>query len=410
MGVQRLVLVNRFFYPDHSATSQLLSDLAFGLAAKGRQVHVVTSRQSYDDPRVMLAAYQEVDGVEIHRVWTSRFGRANLVGRALDYLTFYLTAVWRVARLVHPGDIVVAKTDPPMLSLITAPICRLRGARLVNWLQDVFPELAIALGVAGLHGTLGRAIVRLRNWSLREAACNVVVGHRMHDYLEARDSLSKRFRVIENWADGQLVRPVPADENVLRREWGVESRFVVGYSGNMGRVHDFATILGAAERLRNDDSTVFLFIGGGRWRDWIEGEAQRRALHNILFKPYQPRERLRESLSVPDVHLISLRPELEGLVVPSKFYGVAAAGRPTIFIGAADGETGQLLHRYDCGCAVCQGDDMRLASCIRQLRDDPPLRHRLGDNARRVFENRFDKHIALESWCRLLDDLGAAVA
>lgn len=402
--------MNRYFYPDYSATSQLLSDLARGLAAAGRRVHVVTSRQRYDDPRAMLAPNEVVDGVEVHRVWTSRFGRGSLPGRALDYLTFYLSTGWRLARLLQPADVIVAKTDPPMLSVLTAPISRLRGACLVNWLHDVFPELAIALDVRGLRGALGRVLERLRDWSLREAACNVVLGNRMAEYLESRGVAHERVRVIENWADGESVRPVPAQESTLRREWGVEGNFIVGYSGNMGRVHEFGTILDAAERLRDDAGTVFLFIGGGNRREWIEEDAKRRGLSSFVFKPYQQRERLRDSLSAPDVHLVSLRPELEGLVVPSKFYGVAAAGRPTIFIGAPDGEIAQILRQHDCGCVVRQGDGAGLATCIRELRDDPNLRRRLGENARRVFEQRFDKHIALESWCRLLDELACGGA
>src|SRR5215470_9601480 len=135
-----MFFANRYFHPDHSATSQLLSDLAFALAAEGRAVAVVTSRQRYDAPRDTLAPRQSIDGVEIYRVWTSRFGRSNLFGRAIDSATFYLSASWCLWRLVRRGDVVIAKTDPPMLSVIAGPLCRRRGARIVNWLQDIFPE------------------------------------------------------------------------------------------------------------------------------------------------------------------------------------------------------------------------------------------------------------------------------
>src|SRR5688572_28796716 len=110
----RLIFINRYFHPDHSATSQMLSDLAFALADRGHEVAVITGRQRYDAPTDTLPPRETASGVAIHRVWTTRFGRANLIGRTIDYATFYLTAGWRLWRLARPGDVVVAKTDPPM--------------------------------------------------------------------------------------------------------------------------------------------------------------------------------------------------------------------------------------------------------------------------------------------------------
>ena len=142
-----LIFVNRYFYPDHSATSQVLTDIAFGLAAKGYRVRVVTSRQRYSDRSAQLPPRERVRGVEVHRVWTTRFGRSGLPGRAVDYLAFHLASAWTLWRLARAGDVIIAKTDPPMLSVTAAPVARLRGAKLVNWLQDIFPEVAQALGL-----------------------------------------------------------------------------------------------------------------------------------------------------------------------------------------------------------------------------------------------------------------------
>jgi colanic acid biosynthesis glycosyl transferase WcaI len=134
----KVVFVNRYFFPDHSATSQILSDLAFFLAERGWEVHVVTSRQRYDDAGAGLLPHEIVQRVRIHRVWTSGFGRRWLPGRAVDYLSFYLAAAWRLIALLSAGDIVVAKTDPPLISVVAAVAARMRRAKLVNWWQDVF--------------------------------------------------------------------------------------------------------------------------------------------------------------------------------------------------------------------------------------------------------------------------------
>ena len=128
----KVVFLNRFFYPDHSATSQLLTDLGFYLAKSGRTVFVITGRQVYDDPAVALPARATVHGVQILRVWTSRFGRGRLLGRAMDYGTFYLSALWCLLKVVRVGDVVVAKTDPPLISVFAAIASKVRGAVLIT--------------------------------------------------------------------------------------------------------------------------------------------------------------------------------------------------------------------------------------------------------------------------------------
>ncbi len=142
----KIIFLNRFFYPDHSATSQMLSDLAFELAGKGHNVQVITSRLTYEGDR-MLSPQEKVANVAVSRVPTTAFGRDKLLGRTLDYFTFYISAGFRLALDAQRGDVVVVKTDPPMLSVVAGPIALVKGARYINWLQDLFPEVATALGV-----------------------------------------------------------------------------------------------------------------------------------------------------------------------------------------------------------------------------------------------------------------------
>jgi colanic acid biosynthesis glycosyl transferase WcaI len=338
----------------------------------------------------------------VHRVWTSRCGRGRLPGRALDYLTFYFFTGLALLRLASRGDVVVAKTDPPLLSLVAWPTARLKGAKLVNWLQDIFPEVAGAVGMGWARGWLGRLLASLRDRSLRAAHMNVVLGSRMQRYLISRGVETSKLRVIPNWADGELIRAVKPEDNQLRREWGLDGKFVVGYSGNMGRVHEFETILRAARALSGDSGIVVLFIGDGAQKKWLVHEVAQRALSNIRFLPYQPSERLAASLSVPDVHLISLRLEVEGFVVPSKFYGITASGRPAIFVGSSEGELAGIIREVQCGVVIEVGDDQGLAAAIRELKNDNERLSVLGDNARRVFEKRFDRSIALAAWENVL--------
>ena len=398
----RVFFVNRYFYPDHSATSQLLADLAFHLAKTGEAVHVVTGRQIYDKPDAGLRRDDFIQGVRVIRVWTTRFGRQNLLGRTLDYVTFYLSAAWNLVVQLKPGDIVVAKTDPPLISVVAAMAAKMRGAKLVNWIQDLFPETADVLWIRMIRPLL--PLLRLaRNWSLRRASVNIVLGRRMEARLRNEGVPSERLWVIHNWADGEVIGPIDSNHNELRKGWNLTDKFVVGYSGNMGRAHELGTILKAAELLKTAKHIVFLFIGDGVRRAWIEREADHEGLENIMFRPYQPRELLRLSLTVPDVHVISLQPVLEDLMVPSKFYGVAAAVRPTLFIGDPAGEIPGILREAGCGWSFAVGDAGGVAACIQELSRSPGKVREAGQNARRVLEQEFERRTALARWKAVLD-------
>ena len=409
----RLIFLNRFFYPDHAATSELLSDLAFALAQRGFSVTVIASRQDYETAAASFPPRDNINGVDIWRVWTSKRGRQRLVWRSLDYLTFYVAAAWRLWQLTRAGDIIVAKTDPPLLSIMVAPIAWLRRAHLVNWLQDIFPEVAEALNVGGPLGRVAFRLMRpLRNWSLRSAETNVVVGEGMAARLQAQGISPERIQVIQNWSDGALIAPIAARQSELRKSWAPNSRFVVGYAGNLGRAHDVATIVEAMALLQEraigpkDDiasKIMFVFVGGGAQRGKLEREVLKRRLTNVRMRPYQPRELLSETLGLANLHLVSLNPKLEGLIVPSKFYSIAAAGRPTLFIGAPNGEIARLIDETGCGFTVAPGDGKALMARILQLATDPDLCASMGARAREAFDQHWDKSRAIAKWETVLN-------
>ena len=410
----RIIFVNRYFYPDHSATSQMLSDLAFALAKSGHSIWVITSRQLYDMPETDLPNREAVKGVAVHRVWTSHFGRHNLAGRAIDYLTFYMSAAWTLWRVSRQRDIIVVKTDPPMLSVVVAPIARMRRAKLVNWLQDLFPEVLEALDIKGKskRRRIYDVMRRLRNSSLRHAQMNILIGERMAERLAHFGVPPERIRIIPNWADGTLVMPSAHAVNPLRQQWGLEGKFVVGYSGNLGRAHEVDTFIQAITCLEDDRSTtvarkdenglrcdvIWLFIGGGALYRQLQAEVVARHLTSVQFRSYQPREFLARSLSAADIHLVSLRPELEGLIVPSKYYGIAAAGLPTIFVGDADGEIARILDAGGSGQTVAVGDGVGLAALIRAVAANPNRAREMGRRSRSVFERDFDFPVAVSAW------------
>ena len=402
----RLIFVNRFFFPDHSATSQILSDLAFHLAGGGRDVHVVASRQIYDDAKAALPDREVVNDVRVHRVASSRFGRGALPGRAIDYLSFYRSVRRRLAELARPGDIVIAKTDPPLLSVVAMAPVRRRGARLVNWLQDIYPETAVVLGVPLMRGALAAGLAAMRNRSLRAAVATVVAGDLMARRVEALGVQAARIHVIANWCNDEEIRPMALDQNPLRGAWGMAGKFVLGYSGNLGRAHEYGTVLAAAERLRNDTRFVFLMIGGGKRFDELAAIVKQRRLDALFrFVPYQRQALLPHSLTLPDAHWLSLNPELEGLLLPSKFYGIAAAGKPMIFIGSRDGEVARLVRQNGCGIVIAPGDVDTLVDALQQWSNAPATLADMGRRARAMLDAQFRRQQGLAHWRDLLDRL-----
>jgi colanic acid biosynthesis glycosyl transferase WcaI len=404
--MSRLIFINRFFYPDHSATSQLLSDLAFHLAGVGRDVHVVTSTQIYDDPKASLPERETIDGVRVHRVSSTQFGRDALTGRAIDYLSFYHAVRRAIYEIAQQGDIVIAKTDPPLVSIVALGPTHRRGAQLVNWLQDIYPETAAELNVPFIRGPVTTSLAALRNRTLRRAEATVVVGERMGSRVVEFGTPSSLVHIIPNWCNDQDIQPIAPSNSPLRQAWGLADKFVFGYSGNLGRAHEFDTVLAAAERLRDETRLVFLMIGGGKRFDELRHAVERRDLSaSFRFMPYQERAMLSQSLGVADVHWLSLGPNLEGLIVPSKFYGIAAAGRPIVVIADKGGEFAPLVQQYDCGIAVAPGDADALVDTLRRFLREPETVSRMGSRARQMLEARFTQQQGFKRWRDVFDQL-----
>ncbi len=401
----RIVFVNRYFSPDESATSRMLSDLAFRLAERGLSVCVVTSRQLYSDPKAALPRRELIRGVTVYRVSTATRGRSRLLGRALDYASFHIAAAFELLRILSPGDVVVAKTDPPLISIAVASAASWRGATLVNWLQDLFPEVASALVPDSLPKWLERMLTAARDRSLRVAAMNVVLGERMRARLQARGIASAHVRVIANWADVVEIVPLSVRQSRTRSRLGLEGCFVVGYSGNLGRAHEFETLLGAARLLRSDPDIAFLITGGGAKAAALQESVQSEGLANVVFQDYQPPELLSDSLAAADVHFVSLLPALEGLIVPSKIYGILAAGRPAVFVGDPDGDVATLVQEQGCGLALQVGQCTQLAAELRALSDDPERVHAMALRARELVLSGYTSEHAVEQWLAMLETI-----
>ena len=398
-GTPTIFIVNRFYYPDHSATAQIASDLGAHLAQNGWTVRAVSSRYRYDGGAPMVP-HESVAGVAIRRLRTTGFGRSHKLGRLIDYVSFYLLACVHILLAAKRGDVVICKTDPPLLSMGIAIVCRIRGARMINWLQDLFPEVAVTM----LPRPVFTLLAWVRNRSLRSAKHNVVIGTMMAARVQAAGVEVNGISCIPNWTDEDIA-PINVADNQLRRSWGFDAQdFVVSYSGNLGFAHDYRTLLDAAAQIDGKYRIHFVMIGGGGGFTALHAEVTQRGLSNFHFRPYQPRCDLSHSLCAGDLHWFSLKPEMEGLIVPSKLYGIIAAGRPFIFVGDTDGEVGQFIARHGAGYAVAIGDTAALARLLEQLAQNRKQLAMVGQQALAA-SNDYRRASALTRWHQVITSI-----
>jgi colanic acid biosynthesis glycosyl transferase WcaI len=394
-----LIFINRFYWPEEPATAQLLTDLAEALAATGEPVTIITSHNG----RAEMPGEEQHQGVRIRRVRGTRWGKRNLAVRALDFAAFSLGALIRLGRIVRRGDTVVAMTDPPLLAIFATALARRRGAHTVHWVQDIYPELAIAL-----TGSKWLRIFRpLRDRMWRRASACVVPSDDMAAFLAGRGV--GKIAVIPNWAPTGL-RPVPPEAaDALRETWGLQGKFIAAYSGNLGRVHDLMPLLDAAAALQAETGIVFVFIGDGAQRDALEAAAQKRGLDNVRFFPAQPRAQLAETLALGDVHFVTLRPDCEPLVFPSKLHGIAAVGRPVLFVGPRDCALARLVAGHGMGAVFTREETARLADAIRSLRGATARQRAWGEAAEKFHRETGGVERAVADWRKVLHSVSADI-
>ncbi|GAO01360.1 glycosyltransferase family 4 protein [Anaeromyxobacter sp. PSR-1] len=399
----KVLLLNQFFHPDLSATSQIATDLAEDLVTAGMNVTALAGRGSYLGGQ-QLAQRSVHRGVEIVRASATSFGKRTLFHRAADYASFYLAATAALARLPR-HDVVVAMTTPPLIAATALALKGVKRARLVYWVQDLYPDVAVAFGALKPRALVARLMAATSHAVMARADRIVVLGEAMGARCIAGGARPTAVSVIPNWSDGDSVRPIEHSGNRLRSELARGARTLVMYSGNIGQAHDIVTLLDAARRLHGRSDIAFIFVGEGVQRALVEAAA--RELPNVRLAPYQPREQLAESLSAGDLHLIGLSQEVEGLIEPSKLYGIMAVGRPALYVGPKGSEVARTILRHDCGRIFANGDSEGLALAIGALADAPEERLALGRRARAALTQHYTRSVATGTFRQLLETLCA---
>ncbi len=372
----KILLLNQFFWPDLAATSQLLTDVARELVARGHQVRVICGQPAY-------AGCSETDlpSVQVEYLPDLRFSK-NHRARLFSYLSFWILCFGK-AVFSKPPDVVVTLTTPPLLSLLGAVLKIIQRCRHVIWEMDMYPELAVELEMISRNGAFTRFLHRVAGLARRRADVVIALGECMRDRLIEFGMDSNRIIIAENWANGNLFQPSP-DRNR-------EARLTVVYPGNLGLGHDVETLRCALIALHETNDPKFLFIGGGKGVEEMKALCAEQSLTNCRFFPYEdPTTLARERFSRAHVGLVTQKESCSGLLVPSKVYPLMAAGLPFIFIGPCSATPNLLIRRFGCGWHISNGDDKTLVETLRFLAGRRDLVSDAGRRARHAFLERFD--------------------
>lgn len=399
----RLWIVSELYYPEQTSTGYFLTRIAEGLAADF-DVHVICGRPSYSERGTRAARFEVRRGTKIHRLPATHFNKDNLILRMINLATLTFAIVWFSLWRFQQGDRVLVVTNPPTVPIVIGLIAGFRRCWSVLLVHDVYPEVLAATSILAPTSRSYGLLTRLfkSTYSLFDRI--VVLGRDMADVVAAKiTNEPEKVVIIPNWGDVDEIAPIDRCHNPFRQEHGLDGKFIVQFSGNIGRTHDVELVLEAARLLRAEDHIHFLFVGYGGKSRLVENVAHA-GLDNVQFLPRQPRDRLCEMLAASDTTIVSLIDGMFGLSVPSRMYNIMAAGVPILAIAHSRSELSLSVVEQKAGWVLDDRRPSALASLIRSLatvsgREEAARR---GAAGRKAVETHYRLDSILEKYRALL--------
>ena len=404
----RLLLAYHFFHPDDVVSARIFSDFAAEQQRRGWQVTVVTSNRSCFDPTRRFDPFEDWNGVAIHRVFRPPWTQARPFQRLAN--SGWLTAAWlaRIARL-GPFDAVVVGSDPAFSPLVGRGLRQLLpDAALVHWCFDLYPE-AIAAEMGDGNATV-RTLVpaarQLMRWGYGAYDALIDIGPRMQERLAGYGTGATQ-RTLVPWALAEPQSAAVADSR-MRAELYPRAKLALLYSGTMGRAHDYRAFLELARacRMRSGDDVALCFSSRGNRQEELRA-ALTPADTNVTLVPFADEASLQARLGAADLHLVSLQPEWAGIVVPSKFFGSLAVGRPVLYAGPGESEIARWTATYDVGLTLASSTVGPVSDRLHALMSNPDDLRRWQGNAFAVYQREFSKKVVNDRWDETLRALVA---
>ena len=364
----KILLINQTFYPDPAATAQYLTDLARALVSSGHQVTVLTGRKNYLDASTRHPSKEIHEGIQILRVGGMITGSRSKLIRILEALWMNLAFTGKLLSL-SGYDRIVGMTSPPMMAWAASLIAVWRKTPFVYWVMDINPDEAIEAKWIQKGSMQAHILEWILKNTLKRCQKVIVLDHFMKDRLILKGANPSRIEIISPWSHDEDLETISHDQNIFRKQNGLENKFVVMYSGNHSICHPLNTLLQAAYELKENQNIMFVFIGGGeRVKDVAEFKIKHR-LSNILQFPYQERKSLSHSLSAADIHVVVMGDPYVGIVHPCKLYGILKIGRPFVYIGPEKSHIAEIIEAGHVGYAVRHGEVSKLAHFFEEVKN-----------------------------------------
>ncbi len=340
---------------------------------------------------------QQRSGVKIIRVGSTDYSRTEMWRRVLNYLTYVALSVPRASFV--PCDVVLGMTDPPFEGIVAAFVALVKGKPFVYNIRDLYPDMAVG-GSIIRAGVLTRVWERLHRWALRRAARAIVLGEDMRERIVAKGVKPERVAVVRDGAEiCEAGSEHLVDAEVVRAIRG-DFKFVLLHAGNLGFYGAWETLLSAARKLA-DEGIGLVFVGDGAQRAQIETAAA--GCKNVRFLPFFPASKIASVLSAPDAHIVTIKRGLEGVIVPSKMYGILAAGKPIVAVAPRETDVAAMGEKRGFALWGDPDDAEQVACAVRELlRDGNQIRH-MGEAAR-MAANEYDKVKELRKFVRIIEE------
>ncbi len=385
----KLSVITQFFPPDYAATGQLIEELVRHLGQQGMDIEVFTSQPGYAFQSSTAPAVERKGKVRIQRSRTATLWPGRIRGKAINGLLYTFRVALHLLRSRRQRNILLLTTAPPFLPILGYLAYIFFRLPYVCILYDLYPDIAIALGVISKRHWLARFWQTLNRLIWRNAKGIVVLSPAMKQMVVQNcPQMADKISVIHSWADPDWIVPIAKQENWFAWKYNLVKKFTVLYSGNMGRCHDMDTIIEAAKQLQ-DEPIQFVCIGSGAKREDVIKEVNRLGLSNFVFLPYQEKQVLPYSLTACDLSLVSVDASTESLVAPSKLYPALASGRPLAVICSQYSYLRPLIAEAECGGTFDNGDSYGLAQFIRLLNRDRQLGESMGKAGRQYLRSHF---------------------
>ena len=402
----RVLLLNLYYPPDTSATAKMAKIVAEALAAR-HDITVLCGRPSYDPTERRAWRFFQTEiaaGVRVIRVGSTDYPRLQMKRRVLNYLSYEFFAVPRA--LLEPCDVVLAMTDPPFEGIVGAFVSLLKGKPYVYNIRDLYPDMAVG-GSLVEPGLLSRAWEGLHRWALGRATRVVVLGEDMRQRIVSKCVDPARIVITRDGADIPPTANTPADldAEVIRAIRG-DFRFVLLHAGNLGFYGAWDTLLTGVGKLC-DEGIGLVFVGDGAERQRLQASAA--GIPNVRFLPFFPGSKIPSVLAAADAHVITVKRGLEGVVVPSKMYGILAAGKPIVALAPRESDVASVGEREGFAIAADPDDPSNLACSVREISGNPERLRKMGEAAAAVAP-RYERANELRKLVAIVEEAGKAVA